>query len=192
MAHEKFDLRKIARLDDVGRFDTLRPDVMWAALGSPNPRVIVELGAGTGLFAEKFSDLAPDATVYAVDVEQAMIDWMHEHRAGVAAGRLVPVLSTETVVPLNDSVADLVTMINVHHELEDPSGTYAEVLRLLVSGGQLLVVDWAPVETPKGPPQAVRVSAEQILASLEDAGFERAVVHVGALPWHSLVTAVRP
>jgi len=191
MAHEKFDLRKIARLDDVGRFDTIKPDVMWAALGSPDPTVIVELGAGTGLFAEKFSELAPDAIVYAVDVEQAMIEWMREHRVGVATGRLVPVLSTETVVPLPDSVADVVTMINVHHELADPAGTYAEASRLLSPAGQVLVVDWAPIETPKGPPQAVRASAEQIVACLEKAGFDRPTVHVGALPWHSLVTAVR-
>jgi len=33
MAHQKFDVSKIERLEDVARFESLDPDVMWAALG---------------------------------------------------------------------------------------------------------------------------------------------------------------
>jgi len=190
--HQKFDLSKIARLDDVGRFETMRPEVMWDALGSPEPRCIVEIGAGTGLFSERFTELAPHATVYAADTEVAMLDWMREHRPGVAAGRVVPVLSEETAVPLPDESADLVMMLNLHHELADPPAMYAEALRLLMSGGQLLLVDWAARETPKGPPLAIRATAEQLDEVVRRVGFTDVVTHEGALPWHNLLTAVRP
>jgi len=192
MAHQKFDMSKIARLDDEGRFETMKPDVMWAALGSPEPRVIVEIGAGTGLFSARFATLAPQATIYAADTEVTMLDWMREHREGVAAGCVVPVLSDEDAVPLETASADLVMMLNLHHELADPAAIYAEAGRLLRSGGQVLVVDWADFETPKGPPLAIRASAEQLAAFLEHAGFIQVVNHAGALPWHSLLTAVRP
>lgn len=192
MAHQKFDVSKIARLDDVGRFDTMRPEVMWDALGSPNPRVIVEIGAGTGLFAERFAALAPEATVYGVDTEEPMIEWMREHRDSVSEGRLVPVLSEETTVPLDDEIADLVTMLNLHHELADPSALYREALRLLRPGGRVLVVDWAAAETPKGPPAHIRASEAQLVEMLEHAGFTDVVAHYDRLPWHSLVTATRP
>ncbi len=196
MAHQKFDMSKLERLNDAGRFDTMVPNVMWEALGAPRPDVIVEIGAGTGLFAEKFSELAPDATVYAVDMAPEMIAWMSEHRAGAAskdghAPRLVPTLSTETSVPLPDSGADLVVMLNVHHELADPAGTYAEAFRLLRPDGQLLVVDWAARETPKGPPQAIRASVAALTASLAVSGFSGIESHAG-LVWHSLLTARRP
>ena len=36
---------------------------------SPEPSVIVEIGAGTGLFAGRFAAMAPDAKVFAVDTE---------------------------------------------------------------------------------------------------------------------------
>jgi len=192
MAHQKFDVRKIARLDDVGRFETMKPDVMWDALGSPNPRVIVEIGAGTGLFAERFAALAPEATVYGVDTEEPMIEWMREHRNSVSEGRLIPVLSEETAVPLDDGIADLVTMLNLHHELADPAAIYREALRLLRPGGRMLVVDWAAAETPKGPPVHIRASGEQLAEHLENAGFTDVAVHHDRLPWHSLVTATRP
>lgn len=196
MAHQKFDMRKLERLNDPGRFDTMVPKVMWEALGSPHPDVIIEIGAGTGLFAEEFSRLAPDATVYAVDMAPEMIEWMSEHRTGAASRdgrppRLVPTLSSETSVPLPDATADLVVMLNVHHELAEPAATYAEAFRLLVPGGQILVVDWAPHETPKGPPQAVRASVAALEAVLAAAGFADVESHAG-LVWHSLVTAARP
>jgi SAM-dependent methyltransferase len=120
-----------------------------------------------------------------------MIEWMRKHRPEVAAGRIVPVLSTEESVPLADGMADLVVMINVHHELARPDSIYAEAGRMLRGGGQLLVVDWAPVDTPKGPPLAVRISAEDAAAFLDRAGFVEPASHDG-LPWHWMVTAVRP
>ncbi|HEY5517471.1 MAG TPA: class I SAM-dependent methyltransferase [Coriobacteriia bacterium] len=186
----KFDIAKIARLDDVGRFDDLDPGVMWEALGSPKPAAIVDIGAGTGMFARRFAALAPEATVFAVDTEQRMLDWIAEHPDPAIDDRLRLVLSKETVVPLPDDSAGLVVMINLHHELADPRATYREALRLLRAAGQLLVVDWARTEMQGGPPQHVRATSGEIVAMLEAVGFREAKAHEG-LPKHSLVTAVK-
>lgn len=190
MPHMKFDIAKIARLDDVGRFDDLDPGVMWQALGSPGPAAIVDIGAGTGMFARRFAALAPQATVFAVDTEQRMLDWIAEHPDPAIDDRLRLVLSKETVVPLPDDSAELVVMINLHHELADPRATYREALRVLRAAGQLLVVDWARTEMQGGPPQHVRATSEEIVAMLESVGFRGAKAHEG-LPKHSLVTAVK-
>jgi len=188
--HLKFDIAKIARLDDVGRFDDLDPDVMWEALGSPKPDAIVDIGAGTGMFARRFARLAPEATVFAVDTEQRMLDWIADHPDPVVDGRLRPVLSEESTVPLPDGSADLVVMINLHHELADPRATYREALRLLRAAGQLLVVDWARTEMEGGPPQHIRATAEELIAMLGSVGFAGAEAHQG-LPKHSLITAMK-
>ncbi|HET6352260.1 MAG TPA: methyltransferase domain-containing protein [Coriobacteriia bacterium] len=187
----KFNLAKLERLNDPGRFDDLKPDVMWSALGAPSPSVIVEIGAGTGLFAERFAALAPAAVVYAADIEQTMVDWMRENRADVASGRLVPLLAEETRVPLDDGIADLVVMINLHHELVDADASYREASRLLKRGGQLLVADWAPVDSPKGPPKEIRIDTHAAVAFLESAGLVDVAAHEG-LTYAWLVTAVKP
>ncbi|MDH4140418.1 MAG: methyltransferase domain-containing protein [Coriobacteriia bacterium] len=192
MGHFKFDISKLEKLNDPGRFETLPPEVFWEALGKPDDaREIVEIGAGTGLFAAQFVSFAPDAIVHAVDTEKAMIEWMKENRPEVERGRLVPTESEETHVPLPDELADVVFMINLHHELAEPASTYAEAFRLLKPGGRVLVVDWAPFETPKGPPLTVRVTAEDLAAHVEGAGFAGTVIH-GDLPWHSMVTGTKP
>ncbi len=193
MAHLKFNMEKLERLNDPGRFESLPPDAFFAAAGSPaSACTIVEIGAGTGLFAAAFAERAPKATVYAADTADEMLDWMRANRPEVAAGRVVPLKATETGVPLADEAADVVYMVNLHHELARPEESYAEAFRLLAPGGRILVVDWAPRETPKGPPQEVRVSAEALAAYLSGAGFADVAVDETVLPWHLMATAVRP
>ena len=121
-----------------------------------------------------------------------MLEWMQLNRPQVAEGRIVAVRSEESRIPLEDGIADVVFMINLHHELADPDAIYAEALRLLTPGGRLLVADWASRETPKGPPIGVRVSASRLTDHLRHAGFENVHVDDGALDWHTLATAVRP
>ena len=188
MAHQKFDVAKIERLEDVARFDSLDPDVMWAALGSPSPRVIVDIGAGTGLFARRFAAMAPGATVFAADTAPVMLKWIDEHADPSVGDRIRPLLAEESKVPLPDDTADLVVMINLHHELVDPAASYREALRLLCPGGQILVVDWAPGNTEGGPPQHIRATPDDIIGLLQRAGFVEAAAHAG-LPKHSIVTA---
>ncbi len=188
MPYQKFDVRKLERLNDPGRFETLVPERMWEALGEPSPHVIVEIGSGTGLFAARFARMAPGAVVYAVDTEPLMIEWMEANRPEVAAARVRPLLAEETHIPLDDGIADLVTMINLHHELAEPDATYAEAFRLLREGGQVLVVDWSPGESEHGPPAAVRVSAETLADFLTRAGFSEVRRHA-TLPSHSMLTA---
>jgi ubiquinone/menaquinone biosynthesis C-methylase UbiE len=188
MPHQKFNVSKIERLEDVARFESLDPDVMWAALGSPSPRVMVDIGAGTGLFARRFAAMAPDATVFAADTVPQMLRWIVEHPDPAVSDRILPVLSEESHVPLPDDSADLAIMINLHHELVDAAASYREVLRLLRPGGQLLVVDWAPGNTEGGPPQHIRATSQQLVDLLAAVGFGDAATHEG-LPKHSIVTA---
>lgn len=190
MAHQKFDLAKLEKLNDPGRFENLPPLVMWEAIGAPtDARVIVEIGAGTALFASRFAALAPRATVYAADIEPVMIEWMRANRPEVAAGRIVPVLAEEVRVPLEDSSADVAYMINLHHELASPESSYADALRLLRPAGRFMVVDWAPGESPRGPSQHVRVPAKTVADMLSGVGFANVRIHEGALQWAWLISA---
>lgn len=193
MPHLKFNMEKLERLNDPGRFETLPPDVFWDALGAPDGEaVLVEIGAGTGLFASAFVARSPDVIVYAADTADQMLEWMQFNRPEVLANRIFPVKASETGLPLPDAMADCVYMINLHHELAEPDASYAEALRLLKPGGRLLVVDWAPRDTPKGPPQEVRVSPDELQAMLERAGFAEVRVATDTLPWHTMLTARKP
>jgi SAM-dependent methyltransferase len=190
MTHGKFDPAKLDKLNDPARLARMDPPRLWAAAGIPDPSVIIEIGAGTGIFAEAFANFAPKATVYAVDTEPLMIGWMEAHRAPALGGRLVPLLATDETVPLPNGMADVVFLIDLHHELAAPDATYAEVYRLLAAGRKVVVVDWLRDNQSGGPPQEIRASEAEIAATLERTGFKHVATHEGPAR-HSLITAVK-
>lgn len=184
------DPEKLAKLDHPGRLEQLDPSAMYEALGRPEVSVWVDVGAGTGIITAAFARLMPAATFYGADTSPEAVAWMREHRDEAREGRLLPLLAEESRVPLDDGVADVVSMIALHHELADKHASYTEAMRLLRPGGQLLVVDWKPIETPKGPPLSLRVTAQDIADAAKEAGFADVSIH-DVLAEHSVITAAR-
>lgn len=187
----KFDPAKLDHLNDPERIKTLDPKVMWEILAAPSMGTIVEVGAGTGLVAAEFLALAPEISIVAVDVEPMMFEWMMEHRAEVAEGRMVPLLAEEVHIPLPEASTDAVYSVSLHHELHEPVASYREALRILKPGAPMLVADWYARETPKGPPIEHRSSPKEIAGVMREAGFTDIEIHEG-LPYHSMTRAVKP
>ena len=187
----KFDPRSIDKLNNPARFERENPDVVWKELGLRDPRVLVDIGAGTGFFAIPFSRKGAGITVHACDLQDEMLAWLREHLPADVRERVLPVKMEETRVPLPDGIADLVYMINLHHELEDPAAIMAESFRLLRKGGTVLVMDWKKGDTPSGPPQEIRVTVKQIRKDIGTAGFVDIREHP-VLPYHTFVTGKKP
>jgi ubiquinone/menaquinone biosynthesis C-methylase UbiE len=187
----KFDPRSIDKLNDPVRLSREDPDVIWKELALADPRVLVDIGAGTGFFAVPFSRRLARGRVYACDLQEEMLAWMREHLPADVRDRIVPVRMEETRVPLEDGNADLVYMINLHHELEDPAAIMGEAYRLLKRGGAVAVIDWKQGETPSGPPQEIRIPEDRIAADIAQAGF-RDIARHPVLPYHSFVTGKKP
>jgi ubiquinone/menaquinone biosynthesis C-methylase UbiE len=192
MAAHRFDPKKIASLNDVARLEDLVPDAMWDAFGVPDARVAVEVGAGTGMFAREFAArMDPAGVVHAVDAEPAMTAWMREHLHETGGARIEVVDACAEALPFEDGMADLVYMINLHHELDDVDAALAEAKRVLRPGGAIGIVDWKREPTPKGPPLERRAGAGTIARDLERAGFEDVRV-VPVLRYHDVVAARKP
>jgi len=180
---KKFDPKKLAKLNDPKRLEYLNPDLIWEKAGLKNPSVLIDIGAGTGFFALLFSEKMKKGKVYACDISDEMLSWMEDNLPPESKGKVIPVKMEESSVPLFDNMADLVYMINLHHELEQPQKVLREALRLLRRGGKLLIVDWKKEQTPEGPPLKIRVTEEAIQSQMLKAGF-RDIIKYAVLPYH--------
>lgn len=189
MVAHRFDPAKLDRLNDVGRLVDLNPDAMWDAFGTPYATSVVEIGAGTGMFAREFALRMSGGMLYAVDSEPVMLDWMRDHPSTDSPAEIVVTDADAGSIPLPDDIADLVYTVNLHHELDDPARMLSEARRLLRDGGTVAIVDWKREATPKGPPLEHRVAVDEIARQLTAAGFERITVH-DVLAYHSVVTGV--
>jgi ubiquinone/menaquinone biosynthesis C-methylase UbiE len=187
MEEKKFDPAKLQKLNDPKRLEYLKPDLIWETLSLSDPHVLVDIGAGTGFFALRFAKKMAGGTVYACDISDIMISWMKENVLPGTGDAVVPVKMEESRVPLPNGIADLVYMINLHHELEEPEEVISEARRMLREGGMIAIIDWKKEETPEGPPLSIRVSEEDIGKQVAEGGFSDVTVHP-VLKFHSFVT----
>jgi ubiquinone/menaquinone biosynthesis C-methylase UbiE len=91
-------------------------------------------------------------------------------------------------VPLEESLADLVYMINLHHELDEPGTMLKEAFRLLKENGKIFIVDWKKEEMLEGPATHLRYLPEEVKKQLISAGFENIAIY-NEMSKHFLVIA---
>ena len=186
MTDRKFNPKQIHKLTDPKRLEFQSPDLIWSTLNLKAPKTLIDIGAGTGFFAVPFSDKNQNGIVYACDTSGVMIDWMHENIPDTYDGRVIPLKCREISIPLENNIADLVYMINLHHELDSPQEMITESVRLLKEGGLLAVIDWKAEETPSGPPLNIRVPGDHIEEQFKRAGLNE-IRRYQILPYHSFI-----
>lgn len=165
-----FDPRHAARLDDPARLDYLPPGEVLGLLELTGDETVVDYGAGLGYTALPLAAALPRGRVVAVDRSAELLEELRRRLPGAAGGGAETpapvelVHTTDNRVPLPDGSADAILAVNLWHEIYDERPALDELRRLLAPRGTLLIVDWAPVERPAGPPAAYVISLEQALA----------------------------
>jgi len=139
-----------ANADDWDRIRSLHvpEDLVEAAMkrlvGTEPISFFLDLGTGTGRVLQLFAPAAEqaigiDQSRDMLAVARTNLDLAHERHAQVRQGDIM-------ALPLASSSADLVTIHQVLHYLEDPARALIEAARVLAPQGRLLIVDFAPHE----------------------------------------------
>lgn len=172
MDEKKFNPQKLQRLNDPKRLADIPPDFIWEKLHleESNSNVFVEIGAGTAFFSIAFLQKYKPSTLYACDLSEIMINWVKENVSSKYPN-IVPIKTEEYTVPLDNKIADLVFMISLHHELENPSLLLKEAYRILKPNGKIFIVDWKKEDMPEGPPTKIRCLPENIKEQMQNMEF---------------------
>ena len=112
------------------------------------PRVL-DVACGTGILLQRLLAQLPDVEAYGVDVSEDMLAQaqialkglpnVHLERVKIGAG-------VTANLPYAQETFDLITCTNALHDMPEPTGVLSGLKRLLASGGQLVVEDFAPRE----------------------------------------------
>ena len=160
--------RAVAYYDETRAFrpgvaEQYRLAVLSYLTGRDNPRIL-ELAIGTGLIGATF--FAGGDRYVGVDISRGMM------------GRIAPKLNNGKAtdlaqvdiarrLPFADDSFDLVHALRVFHLLDDWQRCIQEARRVLKSGGRLLIVQVAPLDSDAQPPWAVvHGKWDEILANL--------------------------
>ena len=103
---------------------------------------MVDLGTGTGRVLDVFADRITQGS--GIDNNVDMLKVARHNLSGAERTHISVRQGDLNATPLSPGVADLVTLHQVLHYLDDPQDAVSEAARLLAPGGQLLIVDFAP------------------------------------------------
>lgn len=104
--------------------------------------LMIDVGVGTGRILEVFADRVTESV--GIDINHAMLNVarLNLERAGLTGASVRK--ADVAALPFDDGVADIVTVHQVLHYLDDPAVAIAECARVLKPGGVLLIADFAP------------------------------------------------
>ena len=163
--HEKqFDgaVERLRTPERVARLEMER--VVALCLESGDLKTVLDVGSGSGLFAEAFSRRG--LTVAGVDINPQMIP---------AALQYVPHgdfrEAPAEALPYPDASFDLVFMGLLLHESDEPLKVLQEARR--VTRQQVCILEWPYLEGEFGPPLAHRLQPADIVEMARQAGFAR-------------------
>lgn len=163
--HERRFNQEIEWLRDPERVAHLEVErVVKLALGDlKNIHTVLDIGTGSGLFAEQFA--AKGLQVTGLDANPDMLS---------AAQQFVPSGTFREGVaeklPFQDGVFDLVFMGLLLHETDDIEAALKEAHR--VSLKRLAILEWPDEDQSFGPPREHRLSYEKIALLAEQTGFK--------------------
>ena len=178
--HSFGDAEKWAHVfDDPERDAWQKPHEVIRALALEPGAAVADLGAGTGYFAARLANMLPRGTVYAVDIEPAMVKYLAERAQREKLANLKPVAGTAGDPRLPAKV-DLILLVDVYHHIEDRERYFRKLAASLKPGGRIAVIDFR-MDSPSGPPKSARVAPERVKAELAAAGYALAEEH-GLLP----------
>lgn len=156
---------------------------------------LVEFGCGYGTFSLPAAKRTR-GTVTALDIESVMVELVTERALAEGLSNVRAELRdfVEHGTGVPDGSQGHAMVFNLLH-IEDPLALLREAYRTLRPGAILSVIHWrSDIETPRGPPLAIRPKPEQSASWLSEAGFD-SVVHVDlgqSAPYHYGLMAQRP
>lgn len=181
MEDKKFNPANKKKLNNPQRLKFIPVERISEILNITSPGNLADYGAGTGFFTFRIAELYPDSRVFALDIEEQMIEEMYN---AAECDNVFPLQIEDNEMPFAKDDLSAVWSIAVYHEMKTPHKWLNNVFKTLKPGAKLLIVDWSTDQKPEvetGPPVSHRVKTETVISDLTAAGFKNIKVEPGFL-----------
>jgi cyclopropane fatty-acyl-phospholipid synthase-like methyltransferase len=179
----------IAEFDDPKRDEWQKPERIIQLLGDIKDKKIVDLGSGSGYFTYKF--LKHGGLVTAADVDAKFLEHIQKRFQTKDYPNLKTHLMKMDDPELGENLYEIIYSCNTYHHIDQRVDYFKKVLRALKKDGQLMIVDFSPVEGSQksfGPPAHLRLSQDLVMKELNEAGFKKLKLRKDVLEHQYIIT----
>jgi precorrin-6B methylase 2 len=154
------------------RVETEKPEELLEVLGIRKGDVVADVGAGPGFFSLRAAQhVGPTGKVFAVDVQQEMIDGLQRmaHKSGLE--NIVPILGSPDDPKLPANSVDAVLIIISYHEFSHPAEMMHHIYTAMKQDAHMLIVEYKAEDTNSHVSPAHKMRAADILREISGFGF---------------------
>jgi ubiquinone/menaquinone biosynthesis C-methylase UbiE len=163
------------------------PSKLLPALKLKETDVIADIGAGSGYYTFRMASLVPKGKVYAVDIQNEMLDIIRRRMKKDGVKNVVPHKGTEKDPKLPAAAVDLILLVDVYHEFSFPYEMTEALLKSLKPGGRMVFVEFR-LEDANVPILVVhKMSQKQVLKEMAQFMEIRHVGTLDMLPWQHVI-----
>jgi len=177
----------IKRFESPERDAYQKPEKVLDFLGDLKSKRVIDIGAGSGYFSVKLAEKG--AKVIAADVSD---DFQNALKKRIESNNLTNIelrkIPFDSPSLANEEV-DMVLIVNTYHHIENRSAYFAKVQKGTKPTGELILIDFFKTEVPVGPPTNHKISIDQVIAELKEAGYDSFEVNVDLLPYQYIIRA---
>jgi ubiquinone/menaquinone biosynthesis C-methylase UbiE len=154
------------------------PEVVFNALSLKEGDCFLDMGCGPGDYVIQASKTVGDSgVVYALDKWQHLLDGLTE-KADSQGLRNIKAIACDITgpLPIEDGCVDvclLSTVLHIFNLSEVGKTIFNEIKRVLKPGGRVAIIECKKENQPFGPPKHMRLSPQDVEASITKYGFEK-------------------
>ncbi|HEX3099878.1 MAG TPA: methyltransferase domain-containing protein [Patescibacteria group bacterium] len=154
----------------------INPQNVVSQMGLKTGQTVADLGSGAGFFALAAAKLVGNTgKVFAVDVQQSKLTatFSAASQQGFKNIHLVQADLDQPISAIPDASCDAVIMASILHEMKDRKMLFANMYRILKTGGVVLTAEWKVAHTIFGPPLEKRIPEDQLEQELAQTGLHK-------------------
>jgi ubiquinone/menaquinone biosynthesis C-methylase UbiE len=144
--------------------------------------VIADIGAGAGVHVFKMAAIATKGEVYAVDIQQEMLNEINKTIRSNNIKNVRTVRGSAKSVNLPPGVLDKVLLVDVYHEFEFPREMMISIRESLKVNGKVYLIEYRKEDRTVPIKELHKMTEEQAIKEMRAAGFEL-VENKANLPW---------
>lgn len=163
------------------------PSKALAALDLKPGMVVADIGAGSGYYTSRLSELVgATGRVYATDIQPGMIELLTRRIQAEGLANVTPVLGRMDEPTLPPGSIDLAIMVDVYHELQSPQLFLRRLREVFKPGGRLVLFEFRKEDHQIPILQVHKMSVAEVKMELEAEGFMLDKV-IDVLPWQHII-----
>ncbi len=148
---------------------------------------IADIGAGSGYHTFKIAPYLTQGQVYAVDIQEEMLDVIAYRSDSNAQTNVFPIKSSETNLYLQENSINKALLVDVYHEFSHPKEIMISLFEAMKPGGEVYLVEYRGEDLTIPIKPIHKMTESQAILEMEAIGF-RFKKNIDNLQWqHFLI-----